>query len=446
MNRQQQVDLVGLVALGVWACLLINMDEVASFAAIVVVATISFMPIAVNHSPLQTYAVDIIWMGQIVTYGVVLILASSTAWQQVAPFGVLILVVVHYLKGFGPEFQWTAIGGLIWLPVSQLLNDQVDFASTFLLPVALYGGVVVFYWTRQQTDTMPITVVEDKLVTLAALPEETIRDLNAAASTIHAITGQQSGRAEQQTAAVEDMRVVLGDLDQLMRQSRERAAQVSTISEQAMIVSENGKHVIGAALEGMQDTQHAVKAVGHTIAQLALQLRRIGEIIASVSDIATQSNFLALNAQIEAARAGEQGRGFTVVADEVRAMADQSRQATDDVRHILKEIQQAVRSAVDVTEGGASAVHISLERAEEVDRIISQLHQTIGDSNQSAEAILDAAAHQLKEVGRLGEAIQSMDQAAMQNQASSRMAASVSDNLSRLSAELLAALKQEDAV
>src|SRR5207253_5050536 len=98
------------------------------------------------------------------------------------------------------------------------------------------------------------------------------------------------------------------------------------------------------------------------ILTLAEQAQAIGEIIAAINDIAEQTNLLALNAAIEASRAGEQGKGFAVVASEVRALADQSKKATAQVRQILGEIQKATNTAVlsteEVTRGVASAIKV----------------------------------------------------------------------------------------
>ena len=92
--------------------------------------------------------------------------------------------------------------------------------------------------------------------------------------------------------------------------------------------------------------------IAETILALSEQTQQIGDIIATVNDIADQSNLLALNAAIEAARAGEAGKGFAVVAGEVRSLAEQSRQATAQVKEILGDIQKATNTAVMVTEEG----------------------------------------------------------------------------------------------
>src|SRR6185437_1160742 len=120
-----------------------------------------------------------------------------------------------------------------------------------------------------------------------------------------------------------------------------------------------------------------VEATAANILMLAEQAQAIGEIIATVNDIAEQTNLLALNAAIEASRAGAHGRGFAVVAGEVKALADQSKKATTQVRQILGEIQKATNTAVlsteDVTKGVAAAITTGNQSGETVQALSDTL-------------------------------------------------------------------------
>src|SRR5436309_9556961 len=116
----------------------------------------------------------------------------------------------------------------------------------------------------------------------------------------------------------------------------------------------------------MEWVKEKVEATAENILTLAEQAQAIGNIIAAVNDIAEQTNLLALNAAIEASRAGEHGKGFTVVAGEVKALADQSKKATGQVRQILGEIQKATNTAVLSTEAVTKGVAAAMKGGSQV--------------------------------------------------------------------------------
>src|SRR5207247_3802372 len=140
------------------------------------------------------------------------------------------------------------------------------------------------------------------------------------------------------------------------------------------------------------DITEKVQAIAQDILSLSEQTQAIGEITATVNDLADQSNMLALNATIEAAKAGEQGKGFAVVAAEVRNLADQSKQATAQVQGILAEIQRGTNQAVLATEQGTKVVEKGVELAQRSGDAIAQLTETIRETAQAAAAIA-ASAH-----------------------------------------------------
>src|SRR3982074_1011373 len=107
-----------------------------------------------------------------------------------------------------------------------------------------------------------------------------------------------------------------------------------------------------------------MEAIAESMMRLSEQTQTIGQIIATVEDLAAQSNLLAVNAAIEAAKAGEHGKGFSVVAQEVKSLGEQSRQATTQVRTILSDVQKATTTAVMATEQGSKAVEAGTRQTE----------------------------------------------------------------------------------
>lgn len=449
------VDLVGLSALIGWGCVIVAAQEF-SLLETAAIFSLMWIPIILNHSPLASHALDATLALQGLTHAVILLLASEEDWQLIATLGVLIWGHIFLLYGFNTLTGWAVLLGIVWLPISQILNDSVLFSTTFLLPVWLYLTLVCVAWLMTKTTVFSkapaaLPVVEtDKRGTINVMEvmtshlADTVRHVDNAASTIHTITLQQSGRSNQQAAVVADVSKVLSEFQQAAARVRTKTEYLSNLSGRAVTNSQSGRGMVNSALNGMRSTHEAMQSVGHTIAALVNNLRRIGEIIASVSDIATQSNFLALNAQIEAARAREQGLGFAVVADELRDLAEQSRRAANDVRKILVEIQKSVAAAVDATEAGSLGVETSLKEAATVEETFSKLVLTIVASSDATRGILEAIDLQAEGIRKLGAAMQSLDNVASQNQASSRVAENVSQDLRRLSGELLQTILQSE--
>ena len=180
--------------------------------------------------------------------------------------------------------------------------------------------------------------------------------LASASSEIVATTAQvASGTAETATAVTETTSTV-EEVKKTAELSSDKARYVSETAQKAAEVSKAGQQAVDQSIEGVNRVRQQMGALAESIVQLSEQGQAIGEIIATVNDLAEQSNLLAVNAAIEAAKAGEQGKGFAVVAQEIRSLAEQSRQATTQVRGILGDIQKATSAAVLAAEQGSKAV------------------------------------------------------------------------------------------
>ncbi len=113
-------------------------------------------------------------------------------------------------------------------------------------------------------------------------------------------------------------------------------------------------------------------------------LGQSGEIIATVNDLSEQSNLLAVNASIEASKAGEYGKGFAVVAQEIKSLAEQSKQATAQIRVILFEVQKGISKAVMATEKGSKAVEAGVKLSAQTGESIESLAESVTESTNAA--------------------------------------------------------------
>lgn len=131
----------------------------------------------------------------------------------------------------------------------------------------------------------------------------------------------------------------------------------------------------------MQTVHGFTSEIDTAVEKLANGMKQIREILTSIQGIANQTNMLALNASIEAARAGDAGRGFQVVAQQVRVLADQSKQAAEEILGFTKMIEQEADQAVKATRQGKQEVEQSVKAAEQAKTMIRDVHTGI-ESNQ----------------------------------------------------------------
>ncbi|NDJ84941.1 MAG: hypothetical protein GYB66_03555 [Chloroflexi bacterium] len=443
------IDSVALIGLIIWLCLVLLVSDISLLAAVIALVLLSIGPLILNHSTYGDQAPAATAVGQLWVYSVALLSVSSEEWLVIAPFGALLLAHMFLLFRDPVLVVWLTLGGALWVPLSLVLNDRTSLTEEALGPLGLYLGLAgVFLLTSRafQADSEPIGPSDtqpDPANTQATAPvgvsipaPSDWRELHTSANTVFNAAEQQLQHTELQETWLSDIGNSLRSFRERAEQVRQQSASLVETAQETMRVVMLGRQTIEMVLKQIGQTQAAVEKVGQTIGQLALHLRRIGDIIASVSDIATQSNFLALNAQIEAARAGERGQGFTVVADEVRDLADQSRRATDDVRVALKMIQQAVSEAVNVSETGMQSVDAGLNQAKAADKIIAQIDTKASSSKTTADEMVASMDLQIERLQKIIEIVHQIDQIAMEHQATTRMVVSIAETMRQNTSQL----------
>ncbi|TIS55732.1 methyl-accepting chemotaxis protein [Mesorhizobium sp.] len=269
------------------------------------------------------------------------------------------------------------------------------------------------------------TKLEELLTTIA----DTAQHLSSSAAEILAATTQQAAGMREQSSAVADTVTSVDEVLQTADQAAQRAAAVAESSENAVEVSRAGRQAVDETVTVMNKVKEKSETIAGGILLLAEHGQAIGEIVTAVTEIADQTNLLALNAAIEASRAGEHGRGFTVVSNEIRTLADQSKKATAQVRTILGEIQKATNSAVMVTEEGTRSVNRALEAVNEAGETIRMLEEVIADAARSAAQIAASAGQQTTGMTQIQQAMNHINQASNQNLSATRQSEQAAQNL-----------------
>ncbi|MBK0394887.1 methyl-accepting chemotaxis protein [Ramlibacter algicola] len=253
--------------------------------------------------------------------------------------------------------------------------------------------------------------------------------LGASASEIVASTAQLAASASQSAAAVAETTATVEEVRQTAELASQKARHVSDTAQKAVQGSHDGRKSADDVGAGMTRIRQQMDAIATSMAGLSEHNQTIGQIIATVEDLAVQSNLLAVNAAIEAAKAGEHGKGFGVVAQEVRSLAAQSRQATGEVRAILGDIQAAAVQAVTATQQGGQAVEAGSRQTEIASDAIQALAGSVGEAAQAATQIAASSQQQLVGVDQVAAAMESIKQASSQNMVSARQLETAARNL-----------------
>lgn len=272
--------------------------------------------------------------------------------------------------------------------------------------------------------------------------KESASNLASSSSEILAATSELTENASNQAAAISETTATVTELKQTAEQAAERANHVIELAKEAVNVSQAGLKSVESSVEGMELVQQEVTRIAEKISSLNSQTKKIGEIIATVNDIAEQSNLLALNASIEAARAGEQGRGFAVVADEVKNLANQSKQATAEVRLILNNIQKATHSAVMAASELNTKAEDGYQRTRDAGESIQTISRTIKESSNAAMQIAVSAREQTVGIDQIAEAMGSINQSVQQVLSAIEQTQLSAQNLSELSMHMKAMIDQ----
>ena len=177
-------------------------------------------------------------------------------------------------------------------------------------------------------------------------------EMNASTEQVSSAIQQISKGAQNQAAQVEDTAKIMAEMAQSVETVVEKSTSAMTAANKATENAAKGRETVENTVRKMQEISKVVMESAKVIESLGKRSEEIGQIVDVITNISEQTNLLALNAAIEAARAGEQGRGFAVVAEEVKNLAEDSREAAERIAKMIKEVQSETSKAVESMDRG----------------------------------------------------------------------------------------------
>lgn len=189
-------------------------------------------------------------------------------------------------------------------------------------------------------------------------------------------SGSLASRAEQQAASLEETSAAMEEMAASAKSSADGASSAATIAATASQKVENAGEIVLAAVDAMADIKNASD--------------RIGEIVSVIEGIAFQTNLLALNASVEAARAGSAGKGFAVVASEVRALAQRSSEASQDIKSLIEESASQVDRGVDMVENTGKTLKEIVENVKSMADAMNELTSAAREQSVGVQEVTTA--------------------------------------------------------
>ena len=275
----------------------------------------------------------------------------------------------------------------------------------------------------------------DLIVYLITQTQESSNRLAGASSEILSATEQQASGAAEQAASISQTTATMEELASTYRQIAENANQVVRMAETSLGNAESGQQAVANTLDSMEQIKARAQASAGKILQLGERSQQIAQVLAIINNIADQTKILALNAAIEAARAGEAGKGFSVVAVEIRKLAESVVESTGEIESIMTEIQTAANDLVISTEQELKQVNSGVELAHVTGDSLEQILDTIEQTTVSAKEISAATQQQKSATDQVVKAMREVATVAQQTAAGSKQVAAAAEQLAAIARE-----------
>lgn len=264
-----------------------------------------------------------------------------------------------------------------------------------------------------------------------------VQHIRSSAAELQAAAGQQTKGAKGQAATATEVATTMRELVSTSRQIAESAQRVTGVAADTTAAARNGDHTVQGAQEAVEQVKRQVDRIVSHMLDLGKRTQEIGGILDIINELAEQTNILSINATIEAAGAGEAGRRFSVVADEIRKLADRVGGSTKEIRSLIEEVRAAANTTVMVTEDGSKAVDASTRQFGEVAASFRRIVELLGNTAQASREIELSTKQQTTAVEQASTAIGDVAQTARETETSSAQTMETANQLASLSQQLM---------
>ena len=236
--------------------------------------------------------------------------------------------------------------------------------------------------------------IAEQFASIVSELQSAVTQIASAAEETSVVTQQANAGMARQHEETEQVATAMTEMNATVHDVARNAIEAADAARAANASTDEGKQVVGRAVEAIRQLAAEVDRASGVIGDLQHQTATIGKVLDVIRGVAEQTNLLALNAAIEAARAGEQGRGFAVVADEVRTLASRTQQSTDEIQDMIARLQTGAAEAVKAMESGRSRAQSGVEEAERATESLASITEAVNRISDMNAQIASAAEEQ----------------------------------------------------
>ncbi|WGW01780.1 methyl-accepting chemotaxis protein [Vibrio sp. YMD68] len=297
-------------------------------------------------------------------------------WNSMSTLQIGLIALTILVMAIGVYYIMTFIGGAMFT-MNKALSTLADGDLTQRMN---------FFLVRDEFSTIAITIdkLADREQKMVASIQESMALMQQISSDLNQSTQQSSELSNIQQEHLNSLASATEEMACSIREVASLAHDSSNQTEEAQSVAQQGQGKVSNTLNSISNLANEVRSASEAVEELDSNAAKIDEVVMAINGISEQTNLLALNAAIEAARAGEQGRGFAVVADEVRALAGRTQQATVEIQSMIEALQKNSQSLTKL-------MNVTVHNAEEGQSLMAEVNQEIGDLADRNQSISNSS-------------------------------------------------------
>ena len=352
------------------------------------------------------------------------------------------------LKGIVKHLEILADGDFSKEIAKSSLEDRSEFGAVSRAVEKMKNNIKALLKNLMETSEHMAASSEE----LTASSEQSAQAANQVAGSVTEV----AQGAENQMKATDQAGQIVEKIAVSINQVSQKSQQVASSANHTMQTATDGESIIKRAVSEMKTIEEKTNATSTVIGKLEDKSKQIGQIVETISGIASQTNLLALNAAIEAARAGDAGRGFAVVAEEVRNLAEQSATAAEQITSLIGEVQSSTREAVVFMDANQKEIISGVQAVDDAGSNFNNILGMVGDMTKQIDAITSSIDEVTKgtthvvtavqgieaESRKASEQTQTIAAATEEQSASVEEIASASEHLAQMAADLQKAVQK----